>query len=97
MKKDEFKANKIITKFKAKAPLLTVMAIYDCKEGTVIKALTNPEEIKMGIPFYQLIGDIVINANPLGRPDWFKEVVQDDNCIYQNTDIDRKYSIKKGE
>ena len=88
MKRNEAKAKKIITQFKAKFPLLTVIEIYDCEEGTIVKAKKDPEEFKMGVPYYQILDNVVINANPYGRPEFFKTVVKEDNCIYRNSDVD---------
>jgi len=88
MKKNEPKAKKILAQFKAKFPELTVTDIYDSNDGTVVKAMKNPEEFKMGVPYYQLLpGNVVINANPYGRFDWFKKATSEDNHIYHNTDI----------
>lgn len=95
MKSNKARADKIIKTFKAKFPLFTVLNIWDCSEGTIIKASKNPEQFKMGMPFYQLVGDVVINANPLSRADWFKEVVTEDNMIYRNTDIEMTNFKKK--
>lgn len=89
MKVNKAKANKILAQFKAKFPLLTVTEIYDAKEGTIVRAVENPEEFKIGVPYYQILpGNVVINANPYARIDWFYKIVNKDNMIYHNTDID---------
>jgi len=95
MKKNKERADKILAIFKAKFPLLTVTHIFDSNDGTIVRALKNPEKIKMGVPFYQLLSNgAVVNANPYGNYDWFIKIVQDDNMIYHNTDIEEP-EIKK--
>lgn len=87
MKINETKAKKIIKSFNAKFPDLTVTRIYDCEEGTIVKAVTDPTKIKMGMPFYQVFPNgSVVNANPLGRHSFFTTVVQEENMIYNNSD-----------
>lgn len=89
MKNNEPKAKKILSQFKAKFPLLTVTEIYDSDLGTIVRAVENPEEFKMGVPYYQLLpGNVVINANPYARIDWFLKAVNEDTMIYHNSDID---------
>lgn len=95
MKQNKEKANKILAIFKAKFPLLTVTHIFDSSDGTIVRALKDPEKIKMGVPYYQLLfNGAVINANPYGNYDWFIKIVQDDNMIYHNTEIEEP-EIKK--
>lgn len=89
MKVNKEKANKIIKIFKVKFPQLTVTDVYDSTEGTVVRALKDPEKATFGTPYYQIFDNgIVINANPFGRFDWFKKVTQESNQIYHNTDVD---------
>jgi len=101
MKINKAKANKILAQFKAKFPELTVTEIYDAKEGTIVRAVKDPEEFKMGVPYYQLLpGNVVINANPYARLGWFYTIVNENNMIYHNTDIDYpepEWMQKKGE
>lgn len=89
MKRNEPKAKKILAQFKAKFPLLTVTEIYVSELGTIVRAVEDPEEFKMGVPYYQLLpGNVVINANPYARIDWFQKIVNEDNMIYHNSEID---------
>jgi hypothetical protein len=89
MKIREQKAKKITALFKIKLPLLTVTQIYDTEDGIIVRAVEDTEAYHVGTPFYQLLDDNkIVNISPFGNPEFFQEIVQEDNKIYQNSDVD---------
>lgn len=83
MKEDEY-ITKIFKAFHNVYPQFIIMKIYDCDEGTIIRAQKDPDAIESLLnSYYQYFSNgMIINAKPIARQDWFNKVVQEENKIY---------------
>lgn len=89
MKINKERIDKIIDQFKMAAPNMEVMALYVKDDVNIVMAMPDPNNPKMGLPFYRVAKDgTVFNVPVTSNPQWFADIVKSENIVYFNQDIE---------
>jgi len=79
----------IINDFNTAVDNMLIMAIYIKGDVNIVMAMKDPNEMKMGLPFYRVYDDGTVTTVPVtSNPTWFGKIVRPENVVYYNQDIE---------